>query len=126
MSVRRGVNTILFQKAIVKTHGQMVSHDLYKAGFGIASFGHAINPELVLGISDVEVADLADKIFTFDTTIVPKSKETMIPFKVCSQLHGGLCCKDGLCHRADTGSRNVHNLLRRHELKAPIPFTFEM
>ena len=126
MSLPRNKKRDVKQDIVMNTQAKCVDHPLYKAGFHIPSYGHAINPQLVLQVPDREVAGLADKMFKFDTTVVPKSKETMLPFKVCTQLHGGLCRNDELCIRADMGSRNVHTLVRLNELKAPIPFKLDI
>lgn len=98
---------------------RMKNHAVWDSGFRLSSLSASLKPELVTKQSDPQIALALHSAFGFDATLGVAPTKSVTAMRVCKLIHGGLCCNDMMCRKADLGSKNMYCTLMQFELKAP-------
>ena len=93
-------------------------HEVWKSGLQLSCYSSGLKPELVSSATKSVIDMEATRAFEFDPELGAKATGRVSAFKVCKQRHGGICSQEPFTQRGDLGSRNLHNLLHEHDLKA--------
>ena len=94
---------------------------IFKSGFQISSYSHAVAPAFISGATNDAIAERMKSLFGLNSRIVPNPAEPVQMFKPCHTVHGGLCQRDEITPLGDMGSKNIYRLFKQFELKEPLP-----